>query len=83
MKVKMDGQEHELSHFELDNDSRSVYLDLDHTICVHIEDVKDVFSKELEVMQVGCDDGYVKARIDSLYSDSDSKEHHILGLSLN
>lgn len=81
LKIKMDGQEHELTNVEVDSELRTVLLDLDDTVTIEVEDVQYLFDKELEILHVGCDDEYVKARIDSFFVDEETNRNQILGLS--
>ncbi|MEW5819078.1 MAG: hypothetical protein AB1782_02720 [Cyanobacteriota bacterium] len=80
VKIKMDGQEHEITNAELDNENRSIYLDLDDTISIHVEDVGTLFNKNIEILRVGHDDDYIKAQINSFYVESE-KENQILSLT--
>jgi hypothetical protein len=82
-RIKMDGQEHLLNNVEYDKETGNIYLDLDDTISIQVEDVQNLFEKEIEILQVGCDDGYTRARIDSFYNDGETTNNLILGLSLN
>lgn len=81
LRIKMDGQEHEINKFEMDPESNSIFLDLEDTISVQIEDVKALFTKDVKIMRVGHDDEYIKAKIDSFYVESESTENQILGIS--
>lgn len=81
LKLRMDGQEHELSNFELDNDNRTIMFDFDETVSVQIDDIQDLFNKEIHMLKVGHDDEYTKARIDSVYVEDGSKDNKILSLS--
>ena len=81
LKVKMDGQIHELDNFEVDNNARSIYLDLDNTFSVQIEDLNKLFDKDVEIKRVGHDDDFIKAKINSYFVESTNKENQVLGLS--
>lgn len=81
LKIKMDGQEHELTNFELDNHLQSILFDIEDTVTVQVDDVQKLFDKEIEILKVGHDDQYTKARIDSFYVDSETNENRILGIS--
>lgn len=81
IKIKMDGQEHEIENAEIDNEGRAIYLDLDDTFSVHVEDIRNLFQKELQIQRIGHDDDFIKAQIDSFYVETDSKDNHVLGLS--
>lgn len=81
LKIKMDGQEHELERYEIDEANNAVYLDLDETITVQVDDVRKLFAKDLEILRVGFDDDFISAKIDTFYVDGENKNNQILGIS--
>ena len=81
IKLRMDGQEHELKNFEIDQDSRSIMFDLDETVSVHVEKIEDLLGKDIQILKVGSDDDYTKAKIDSIYTEEETQENKILSVS--
>lgn len=81
IKIKMDGQEHEINGVEVNRETREIYFDLENTFAIQIDNADKLFDKELEFKQIGFDDEFTKAKIDSFYVDEKSRDNRILSLS--